>query len=61
MSETPTFLRETRGWNAPGLSFGEGMYVEDVDMPLKVHRCGKCMNPFTREGNPECPRREVAR
>ncbi|UOR02016.1 hypothetical protein MUN77_01400 [Leucobacter allii] len=19
------------------------------------HMCGKCRNPFTREGNPECP------
>lgn len=54
MSESPTFLSETRGWNVPGLS-DSGMFVADVDRPERRHMCGRCRNPFTRSGNPECP------
>ena len=32
---------------------GSGVYG-DSDRS-KVHVCGRCRNPFTRAGNPECP------
>lgn len=33
-----------------------GLSLADVERGEKPHRCGRCMNPFLREGNPECPR-----
>lgn len=59
--ETPTFLNSTRGWNAPGLSFGEGMYVEDVDMPERWHVCGNCRQPITNRGREDCKNNKEVR
>lgn len=33
-----------------------GLTLADVERGERPHRCGRCMNPFLRAGNPECPR-----
>lgn len=34
----------------------KGLSLAEVERGERPHRCGKCMNPFLRAGNPECPR-----
>lgn len=38
-----------------------GLFLPDVDRPEPHHMCGRCRNPHTREGNPECPNRKADR
>lgn len=33
-----------------------GLSLADVERGERPHRCGRCMNPFLRAGNSECPR-----
>lgn len=42
-------------------NLGGGFTVSDVDQPEQRHMCGRCRNPHTREGNPECPNRKADR
>ncbi|QIK63203.1 hypothetical protein G7068_08335 [Leucobacter viscericola] len=43
--------------------YRRGLSLADVERGERPHRCGRCMNPFLRAGNPECPRlaRQVKR
>jgi hypothetical protein len=46
--------------NNVGVSIRTGQAFESASSgrDVRPHKCAACFNPFTREGNSECPRRK---